>query len=122
MTRRDLGQKEFVPLANVPQKVVSDLASMQKEMLEKARAFREQNTFEVENYADFQKRIEEPGGFFSAAWCQSKDCEAKIKEDTKATLRCLPIGPDYQPISVEGRCLACEGTSSLVRAIFARAY
>jgi prolyl-tRNA synthetase len=122
MTRRDLGQKEMIPLEQVPQKVVGDLAAMQKELLEKARSFRLQNTFEVESYADFKKQIEEPGGFFSAAWCQSKDCEAKIKEDTKATLRCLPVGADYQPASVAGRCLVCEKPDSLVRAIFARSY
>ncbi len=122
MTRRDLGQKEVVLLGEVPQKVVRDLAAMQKELLEKARAFREKNTFAVDDYSDFRKRIEEPGGFFMAAWCQSKSCEAKIKEETKATIRCLPLDPDHQPIAEAGRCLACSSTDSLVRAIFARSY
>ncbi len=122
MTRRDWARKESVALAGAPQKVVNELAAMQKDLLERARAFRDQNTFEIEDYADFRKRIEEPGGFFVAAWCQSKDCEAKVKEETKATIRCLPIGTDYRPIPAVGRCLACEGSGSLVRAIFARSY
>ncbi len=122
MTRRDIGIKEMVSLTAVPQKVVQELDAMQKVLLEKARAFRDQNTFEISDYAEFQKKIEQPGGFFAASWCQSKICEAKVKEETKATIRCLPMGPDYQPIEASGHCLGCGEQKSLVRAIFARSY
>ena len=122
MTRRDLGQKEMVPLAEVAQKVVQELDSMQKDLLNKARVFRDQNFFEIEDYAEFKKRIEQPGGFFAAPWCQSKECEAKVKEETKATIRCLPMGPDFRPISLKCHCMACGGSGSVVRAVFAKSY
>jgi len=122
MTRRDEGKKEFVPLSELPDRVVGALIGMQKDLLEKARAFRDANTFRVETYADFQKRIEEPGGFFIAPWCQSPQCEAQVKEETKATIRCLPLDEKYQPIHESGKCLVCNGQKTSVRAIFARSY
>jgi prolyl-tRNA synthetase len=121
ITRRDIGQKEFVPMDQVPDRVMSMLTAMQKELLEKARQFRDANTHRVETYADFKSKIEELGGFFVTAWCQSKECEAKVKEETKATIRCLPLDAQYQPISEPGKCMAC-GKSPCVRAIFARSY
>lgn len=122
MTRRDLGEKMPIALADVPGKVVHELAQMQKDLLERARAFRDRNTFEVSDYADFKIKIDQPGGFFLASWCQSKVCEAKIKEETKATIRCLPIRENYQPYSVQGHCLCCGESKGLVRAIFAKSY
>jgi prolyl-tRNA synthetase len=125
LTRRDEGKKEFVPLAEVPARVSRILESMQRELLDRARAFREANTHRVESYADFKARIEE-GGFFIAPWCQSKDCEAKVKDETKATIRCLPLDSDYQPIPESGRCMVCDHAASPggqnIRAVFARAY
>jgi prolyl-tRNA synthetase len=123
MTRRDEGKKEFVPLTEVPERVAKVLASMQKELLEKARAFREANTFEIDDYTEFKKKIDEPGGFFVSAWCQSKDCEAKVKEETKATIRCLPLDAKFQPFAEKRKCLACgSATDTNVRAVFAKSY
>jgi len=121
MTRRDVGKKEFVPIAEAPAKIAAELAAMQKDLLEKARAHRDANTHRVETYTDFQKQIEEPGGFFVTAWCQSKDCESKVKEETKATIRCLPLDTQYQPIPEGAGCMVC-GKKPSVRAIFARSY
>ncbi len=129
VTRRDLGVKEFVPMAEVPAKVATMLTAMQKELLERARQHRDANTFRVESYAEFKQKLEEPGGFFIAPWCGSKDCEAKVKEETKATIRCLPLDAQYQPLPEPGHCMACgsmqqsasSGKSS-VRVIFARSY
>jgi prolyl-tRNA synthetase len=121
LTRRDIGQKEFVPIEQVPDRVMAMLTAMQKELLEKARAFREANTHRVETYADFKAKLEEPGGFFVTAWCQSKECEAKVKEETKATIRCLPLDAGFQPIPEPGSCMAC-GKAPCVRAVFARSY
>ena len=121
MTRRDLGVKEFVALAEVPAKVTQMLTAMQKELLERARAFRDANTFRVESYAAFKEKLE-GGGFFVAPWCQSKDCENKVKEETKATIRCLPMDAQYQVIAEPGNCMVCETSGKSVRAIFARAY
>jgi prolyl-tRNA synthetase len=121
LTRRDVGQKEFVALAEVPGRVMAMLTAMQKELLEKARQFRDANTHRVSEYAEFRQKIEEPGGFFVTAWCQSRECEAKVKEETKATIRCLPLDAQYQPIPEPGKCMAC-GKSPCVRAVFARSY
>ena len=121
LTRRDVGQKEFVPLADVPARVMAMLTAMQKELLEKARKFREDNTHRVEDYADFKVKLEEPGGFFVTAWCGGRECEAKVKEETKATIRCLPLDAQYKQIAEPGKCMAC-GKGGCVRAVFARSY
>jgi prolyl-tRNA synthetase len=121
VTRRDIGVKEFVPLDQIPAKVVSMLAAMQKELLEKARAFRDANTFKVDNYDQFKKELTEKGGFFVAPWCQSKECEAKVKTETKATIRCLPL-ENYKKIKESGACMACGTAGNSVRAIFAISY
>ena len=122
MTRRDLCKKEFVPLPTVAEKVVSELAAMQKDLLEKARAHRLAHTFEVSDYTQFKKLLEEPGGFLVAPWCQSKECENQVKEETKATIRCLPLDSSFQVIPHQDSCLVCQSARPAVRAIFARNY
>jgi prolyl-tRNA synthetase len=97
--------------------VATILASMQKELLEKARKFRDDNTRRVESYVDFQKQLDADGGFFIAPWCQDKTCEAKVKEETKATIRCIPLGAEAVP----GKCMV-TGNPSKQRVVFARAY
>lgn len=122
VTRRDEGKKQFLSLSGIPEQVVASLGQMQKDLLERARAFRDANTSRVESYSEFQKKLDETGGFFVAPWCQSKDCEAKVKEETKATIRCLPLDDQYRPIPEKGKCLVCSSSAPTVRAIFARAY
>lgn len=122
LTRRDLSKKEFVSLASVPDKVVTELAAMQRDLLEKARAYRDSHTFEVSDYTQFRKLLEEPGGFLIAPWCQSKECENQVKEETKATIRCLPLTPAFETIAHSDSCMVCKGTRPAVRAIFARNY
>jgi prolyl-tRNA synthetase len=124
LARRDDGKKEFVPVDQVPARVAAVLASMQKELLERARAHRDANTHTVAAYADFRKSLDEKGGFYVAPWCVSKDCEAKVKEETKATIRCLPLDDKYQLLPEKGKCLVCgtAGAHGTVRAIFARSY
>jgi prolyl-tRNA synthetase len=122
VTRRDEGKKEFLALSGVPERVIAMLTAMQKELLEKARAFREANTFEITSYEEFKTKIEQPGGFFIAPWCQSKECEAKVKEETKATIRCLPLDANYQAMPHSAGCMVCGTTGKSVRAVFARAY
>jgi prolyl-tRNA synthetase len=96
---------------------------MQTSLLEKARAFRDAHTFPVASYADFKQQLDAQGGFYVAPWCQEAGCEAKVKEDTKATIRCLPLDDQDQLIAETGPCMACASTKSpRVRAIFARAY
>jgi len=81
----------------------------------KALAFREANTREPKDYAEFKQAVE--SGFALAFWCGSADCEAKIKEETRATMRCIPL----EQKSGDGRCIFC-GKFAKERAIFGRAY
>lgn len=121
VTRRDDGKKEFVPLAEIPVRVTQMLISMQKDLLDKARAFRDANTHPVADYATFKKDLVEKGGFFVTSWCQSKACEAQVKEETKATIRCLPL-ENFKPIRENAPCMVCGSRSDTVRSIFAIAY
>lgn len=123
MTRRDEGKKEFIAMEGVPERAVTMLKAMQVELLERARAFRDSNTHRVSHYPEFQKKIDETGGFFIAPWCQSRECEEKVKAETKATIRCLPLDPAFAPIQESGGCMVCGKVGhSVVRAVFARAY
>jgi prolyl-tRNA synthetase len=73
------------------------------------------HTVEVEDDGDFKKQPD--GHFLLAHWCGSADCEAKIKEETKATIRCIP----FEGMSEKGKCILC-GKKSEGRVIFAKAY
>lgn len=123
LTRRDEGKKEFMPMDEAIRKIPTLLESMQSELLQKALRFREENTHEVSSYEDFKAQVEEPGGFFAAAWCGSTECESRVKEETKATIRCLPMDERFEPFQMKDGCFVCgqkAGTS--LRAIFARSY
>ncbi len=117
LVRRDLMKKEFISKDGVVETVAKTLDLMQKEMLEKARRFQEENTHFVDDYQTFKKVIEEKGGFVKSHWCGSADCEAQIKEDTKATLRNIPFDRKAE----KGKCVVC-GKESEGRVIFAKAY
>lgn len=121
ITRRDEGKKLFVPLDQAAAQIAEMLGKMQTELLERARAHRDANTHQAGSYADFKSKIEEPGGFFHATWCQSRDCEAKVKDETKATIRCLPLDSGYQPKKGRQGCMVC-GQANTVQVIFARSY
>jgi prolyl-tRNA synthetase len=84
-------------------------------LYDKALAFRRANTRETATYDELKKAVE--GGFAFALWCGSGDCEAKIKEETRATMRCIPLEQSGGP----GVCVYC-GKAAAERAIFARAY
>jgi len=117
VVRRDTREKIFISAEELRNKINSLLVTMQEDLLEKSRVFREENTHNIDNYDDFKQQIEDPGGFFNAHWCGSADCEQKIKDDTKATIRLIPFDmPDKS-----GKCMLC-GSESQGRVIFARAY
>ncbi|MBC7385639.1 MAG: proline--tRNA ligase [Cryobacterium sp.] len=122
VTRRDLGVKEFVALSEIPAKIAGDLAAMQGEMLEKARKFRDENTFEVDTYDEMKSKIEQ-GGFFVVSWSGDSLLEKKIKEETKATIRCLLLDENYEPKKSSKPCFYTgEKSEKNVLAIFARSY
>ena len=118
LARRDRPGKEgkiSASLADLPATVEKLLAEIQQAMHDKALAFRKANTHETNDYEQFKKAVE--GGFALAFWCGSGDCEAKIKEETRATMRCIPLDQD----AGAGKCVHC-GKDARERAIFGKAY
>ena len=92
LARRDKPGKEgksFVPQEGLPAAVAAMLDEIQKALLERARAFRDAHTQEPKNYEEFKAAVET--GLALAFWCGSSECEARIKEETKATMRCIPL-------------------------------
>jgi prolyl-tRNA synthetase len=139
MVRRDTGEKTFVKLEDVAAKARETLAAMQRDLLEKARAFREANTKDVggmdEILAFFGKEkkakkqslvdgeshegtAEATGGYARGLWCGGRECEAKLKAELKVTIRNMPFD---QQEGCEGSCCLC-GAPAKHRAIFARSY
>lgn len=115
--RRDTGEKEIIAMSDIVQKLPELLTSIQESMYSTARGFRDSHTHKVENYDDFKKHIEAEDGFVHAHWCESADCEAKIKEETKATTRCRLFDEKDE----KGNCVYC-GKESKRRIFFAKAY
>lgn len=117
IARRDTLTKEVKPLDNIEEYIDDLLKVIQKEIYEKALDFRTGNITEVDTYEDFKKVLEEKGGFISAHWDGTAEEEEKIKEETKATIRCIPLHAQ----SEEGISLVSKKPSAR-RVIFAKAY
>lgn len=117
MVDRLKGDKKVVVEDEVSEAVSVILDKVQKDLYANALKFREENTRIADTYEEFKKILDEKSGFISAHWCGSAECEAKIKEETKATTRCIPF--DQKP--EKGKCIYC-GKGSEGRIIFARAY
>ncbi|MFZ0633992.1 MAG: proline--tRNA ligase [Candidatus Acidiferrales bacterium] len=118
LARRDRPGKEgksFVPQAGLPEAVKQALAEIQQALYDRALATRNANTVEPKNYDEFKAAVER--GFALSYWCGDADCEAKIKEETKATMRCIPLEQSIGP----GTCVSC-GRAAKEKAIFAKAY
>jgi len=118
LARRDKPGKEgksFVPQQGIAEAVKKSLEEIQKALFDRALAFRKANTAEPADYAEFKLAVEK--GFAFSWWCGSADCEEKIKAETKATMRCIPL---EQP-GGEGNCIFCA-RASREKAIFSRAY
>jgi prolyl-tRNA synthetase len=118
LARRDRPGKEgksFVPQQGIAAAVSQSLEEIQKSLHDRALEFRKAHTMEPADYGEFKKAVET--GFAFAWWCGSADCEAKIKEETKATMRSIPL---EQP-GGSGPCIFCAKPSR-EKGIFARAY
>lgn len=114
--RRDTLEKMTVSLDGIENHVVQLLEDIQKNIFDKALKYREAKTIEVNSYDEFKEKIEE-GGFLLAHWDGTTETEEKIKEETKATIRCIPLEGDKTP----GKCMV-TGKPSAQRVIFARNY
>ncbi|CAN5668331.1 proline--tRNA ligase [soil metagenome] len=118
IARRDTGEKiRGVSQTGLTNEVAGLLVAIQKNIFDKAVEFRKQNTSTAADYAEFKNVVSEKGGFIEVYWDGSGDDEGKIKEETKATIRCIPFQQD-QP---EGKCMY-TGKPTSRRAIFAKAY
>jgi prolyl-tRNA synthetase len=117
LVRRDVKGKNPAPVAGLGKAVASLLGTIQSEMLERARKWRDERTYSCDDYARFQAEIESKPGFYDMRWCESPDCEAKVKDETKATIRCIPLDAPKDA----GPCVVC-GRPAAKRVIWARAY
>jgi len=116
IARRDTKEKSSVPVEGVVEHIAALLHDIQSNLLERSKRHREANTFRVDTYEEFKQRIDE-GGFFLAHWDGTAETEELIKNETKATIRCIPFdGP-----SEAGVCMV-TGKPSPQRVIFAKAY
>ena len=114
--RRD-GLKTRVKIDEAAGLVEGTLAEFQSALYDKAAKALKDNTFIENEYEAFKKNLEEKGGFFQMHWCGGANCETKIKEETKATLRNIP----FDQVKESGQCIYCKSPSG-GRVIFARAY
>lgn len=114
--RRDTLEKETVSIDNIEETVKNLLDEIQQNIFDKAVKLRAEKIVKVDTYDEFKERIEE-GGFILAHWDGTPETEEKIKEETKATIRCIPLDGDKTP----GVCMV-TGKPSKQRVIFARNY
>jgi len=118
LARRDRPGKEgksFVPQSGLVATVTDLLANIQQSLLARATAFRDSHIHEPKDYAELTEIVQ--NGWAYAWWCESAECEAKVKEDTKATTRCIPLEQEEG----HGKCVVC-GKDAKRRVYFARAY
>ena len=114
--RRDTLEKETMSLDGIEEHVAQLLKDIQSNIYDKALKFREAHTITVDTYDEFKERIED-GVFILAHWDGTSETEEKIKEETKATIRCIPLHGDKTP----GKCMV-TGKPSAQRVLFARSY
>lgn len=117
IARRDTKEKCMIPLDGVVEYIAELLIEMQQNLFDKAKKFRSDNSFVMDDYAAFKQKLEETGGFFYCHWDGTPETEARIKEETKATIRCIPIDQHQET----GTCMV-TGAPSKGRVVIARAY
>ncbi|REE82965.1 prolyl-tRNA synthetase [Lutibacter oceani] len=117
VARRDTLEKQIVSQGNVVDVVSNLLDEIQENLFSKAKKYREEHTTVVNTFEEFKNAIDNVGGFVSAHWDGTTETEDKIKELTKATIRCIPLNNKFE----EGTCVL-TGEKSSQRVLFAKAY
>ncbi len=117
VARRDTLKKEVILKNEVVDKVADLMDEIQKNLFTRAARNRTEHTTEVSDYDEFKKVLETKGGFISAHWDGTSETEERIKNETKATIRCIPLNVEKE----EGRCMV-TGNPSKERVLFAKAY
>ncbi len=117
VARRDTREKEFIPLDGLAGHVIGLLDDIQQNLLLKALRYRQEHTNEADDFNTFTDILDNQGGFVSAHWDGTTETELKIKELTKATIRCIPLDQEKR----EGKCVL-TGQPSEGRVLFAKSY
>ncbi|PRX53906.1 proline--tRNA ligase [Flagellimonas meridianipacifica] len=117
VARRDTLEKESVKAEEIVDRITALLEDIQKNIYQKALDFRSDHITKVDTYEEFKNVLEEKGGFISAHWDGTNETEERIKNETKATIRCIPFPPEKE----EGSCMV-TGNPSVQRVLFAKAY
>jgi prolyl-tRNA synthetase len=118
LARRDTLTKAMYQYSDtLGAEIESLLEEMQINIYQKALKFREENTYKVDSYEEFKVAIDEKSGFYYAHWDGTAETEEKIKNETKATIRCIPLEGEKEA----GKCMV-TGRPSMQRVVFARAY
>jgi prolyl-tRNA synthetase len=104
LARRDTGEKATVAMEELDVKVTELLEDIQHNLLEKAKAHRDEKTTVAKTFEEFKTTVRDKGGFVKAMWCGDRACEDKIKEETSATSRCMP----FEQEQVSDTCVCCE--------------
>ena len=119
VVRRDTGEKQQIPLAGRPLRSTSCSATVQAALFQTARDEQERRTLrDPRRYDELIEYLREAAGFAAAPWCGRTECEARVKEDSSATIRCLPLD---EPPTPTGACVCC-GRPAVAEAVWAQAY
>jgi len=117
VARRDTLEKQVVPMENIELYIQQLLNDIQENIFNKALKFRNEMITPVETYEEFKEVLQNKGGFISAHWDGTSETEQKIKDETKATIRCIP----FDQVAEDGKCIY-SGKPSKGRVLFALAY
>jgi prolyl-tRNA synthetase len=117
IARRDTKEKSTVSMSGISETIENLLVEIQQNIFDKALAFRDSHITKVDNWDEFVSLLDTKGGFLSAHWDGTPETEDKIKEMTKATIRCIPLNNEQEV----GKCIL-TGNPSTQRVLFARAY
>lgn len=117
VVRRDTREKITVSLDDLADTLTALMETMQKELLERARSHRDAHTFDAQDYEEFKELIAKQAGFVRGMWCGDRACEDKIKEETTATSRCMPL----EQTEISDVCVCC-GRPAKKLVIWGKAY
>jgi prolyl-tRNA synthetase len=117
VARRDTKEKQTLPMDGLAAAVQNLLNDIQHNMFSKAKHYQQEHITNADTWDEFVQLLDEKGGFIAAHWDGTPETEEKIKEDTKATIRCIPLNNKQDA----GTCIA-TGKPSTQRVLFARAY
>ncbi len=116
--RRDTGEKIFLSQDNLEDSLEKLLGEIQQNLFQQALDYRIANTRRASSYDEFVKILEENRGFIQASWCGERACEEQVKDDTRATIRCIPFHQEHED---KETCLSCEKEGKYL-VYYARAY